>query len=177
MTADCLYVWRAGADIMMALDDVVPATATDPARFEEATYRTTRWIDRCIAAHARCGASHLALLCVVWSVCAWTAWRGRRSPHWRARRRALLFDAWGAPDASVNRCRRKHCGTRTQQQWSFKAHHSRVRRRGACLDLPFLAPASRRPTEQSLFGIVQGGLDPRLRRISAAQLVERDLPG
>ena len=25
----------------------------DEARFEEATHRTTRWIDRCIAAHSR----------------------------------------------------------------------------------------------------------------------------
>lgn len=25
--------------------------ATDPARFEEATYRTTRWLDRCIKAN------------------------------------------------------------------------------------------------------------------------------
>lgn len=37
----------------MALDDVVPTTAADPARFVEATHRTTRWIDRCISAHAR----------------------------------------------------------------------------------------------------------------------------
>lgn len=37
----------------MALDDVVPSTAADDARFEEATHRTTRWIDRCIAAHGR----------------------------------------------------------------------------------------------------------------------------
>lgn len=37
----------------MALDDVVPSTAADDARFEEATHRTTRWIDRCIAAHSR----------------------------------------------------------------------------------------------------------------------------
>lgn len=44
---------RLGADIIMALDDVVPSTAADPARFEEATHRTTRWIDRCIAAHSR----------------------------------------------------------------------------------------------------------------------------
>lgn len=44
---------RLGADIIMALDDVVPSTAADAARFEEATHRTTRWIDRCIAAHAR----------------------------------------------------------------------------------------------------------------------------
>lgn len=42
-----------GADILMALDDVVPSTAVSPARFEEATYRTTRWLDRCIAAHSR----------------------------------------------------------------------------------------------------------------------------
>ncbi|KAG2483993.1 hypothetical protein HYH03_017160 [Edaphochlamys debaryana] len=75
-----------GADIIMALDDVVPTTAANPARFEEATHRTTRWIDRCIAAHSR-------------------------------------------------------------------------------------------PTEQNLFGIVQGGLDPRLREISMEQLIERDLPG
>uniref|UniRef100_A0A383VT87 Queuine tRNA-ribosyltransferase catalytic subunit 1 n=1 Tax=Tetradesmus obliquus TaxID=3088 RepID=A0A383VT87_TETOB len=42
-----------GADIMMQLDDVVPATNTDLARFEEATHRTTRWLDRCIAANKR----------------------------------------------------------------------------------------------------------------------------
>ena len=77
---------RLGADIIMALDDVVPSTATDPDRFEEATHRTTRWIDRCIAAHAR-------------------------------------------------------------------------------------------PQEQSLFPIVQGGLDPRLRDISIRGLVERNAPG
>ena len=55
-------------------------------RFEEATHRTTRWIDRCIAAHSR-------------------------------------------------------------------------------------------PTEQNLFGIVQGGLDAELRCTSIQQLSERDLPG
>lgn len=42
-----------GSDIVMALDDVVPATANDPKRFEEACYRTIRWIDRCISAHKR----------------------------------------------------------------------------------------------------------------------------
>ena len=42
-----------GADILMALDDVVSSVADSPARFAEATERTTRWIDRCIAAHAR----------------------------------------------------------------------------------------------------------------------------
>ncbi|GAB4820678.1 hypothetical protein N2152v2_007724 [Parachlorella kessleri] len=64
---------RLGADIMMALDDVVPSTAENPARrvvgvggaaaplkplprrqlAGEATHRTTRWLDRCIAAHSR----------------------------------------------------------------------------------------------------------------------------
>lgn len=77
---------RLGADIIMALDDVVPSTAADAARFEEATHRTTRWIDRCIAAHSR-------------------------------------------------------------------------------------------PTEQSLFAIVQGGLDPRLRQISMEGLIARNTPG
>ena len=37
-----------GADIIMALDDVVKTTITGP-RIEEAMYRTLRWIDRCIA--------------------------------------------------------------------------------------------------------------------------------
>ena len=42
-----------GADILMALDDVVSSVHVGPERFEEATHRTLRWIDRCIAAHAR----------------------------------------------------------------------------------------------------------------------------
>jgi queuine tRNA-ribosyltransferase len=42
-----------GADIMMALDDVVSSKSVDAARFAEACHRTLRWIDRCIAAHAR----------------------------------------------------------------------------------------------------------------------------
>lgn len=37
----------------MQLDDVVPSTAESAERFEEATHRTTRWLDRCIAAHSR----------------------------------------------------------------------------------------------------------------------------
>ncbi|KAK9811227.1 hypothetical protein WJX72_000278 [[Myrmecia] bisecta] len=77
---------RLGADIIMQLDDVVSSIDTSMARFEEATHRTTRWVDRCIRAHAR-------------------------------------------------------------------------------------------PTEQNLFGIVQGGLDRNLRNISLRGLVERDLPG
>ncbi|CAL9773441.1 unnamed protein product [Musa acuminata subsp. burmannicoides] len=39
---------KIGADIIMALDDVVKTTITGP-RIEEAMYRTLRWIDRCIA--------------------------------------------------------------------------------------------------------------------------------
>ncbi|QCD93173.1 queuine tRNA-ribosyltransferase [Vigna unguiculata] len=76
---------RIGADIIMALDDVVKTTITGP-RVEEAMYRTLRWIDRCIAAH-------------------------------------------------------------------------------------------KRPHDQNLFGIVQGGLDPILRDICAKGLVDRNLPG
>ncbi|KAF8411413.1 hypothetical protein HHK36_003962 [Tetracentron sinense] len=76
---------RIGADIIMALDDVVKTTITGP-RIEEAMYRTLRWIDRCIAAH-------------------------------------------------------------------------------------------KRPNEQNLFGIVQGGLDPVLRNICVRGLVDRNLPG
>lgn len=40
-----------GADIIMQLDDVVPTTSKDQERMEEATYRTTRWLDRCLSAH------------------------------------------------------------------------------------------------------------------------------
>ncbi|PPS00029.1 hypothetical protein GOBAR_AA20639 [Gossypium barbadense] len=39
---------KIGADIIMALDDVVKTTITGP-RIEEAMHRTLRWIDRCIA--------------------------------------------------------------------------------------------------------------------------------
>lgn len=42
-----------GADIIMQLDDVVPTTSKDKERMEEATYRTTRWLDRCLSAHKR----------------------------------------------------------------------------------------------------------------------------
>ncbi|XP_078163286.1 uncharacterized protein LOC144558336 isoform X4 [Carex rostrata] len=38
---------KIGADIIMALDDVVRTTITGP-RIEEAMYRTLRWMDRCI---------------------------------------------------------------------------------------------------------------------------------
>lgn len=74
-----------GADIMMALDDVVSSTVSGP-RVEEAMHRTLRWLDRCIAAH-------------------------------------------------------------------------------------------KRPLEQNLFGIVQGGLDADLRRRCIAAMITRDLPG
>jgi queuine tRNA-ribosyltransferase len=37
----------------MALDDVVGADTADGARFAQATARTMRWIDRCVAAHGR----------------------------------------------------------------------------------------------------------------------------
>jgi tRNA-guanine transglycosylase len=74
-----------GADIMMALDDVI-ATTTTGARIEEAMQRTLRWIDRCINAHQR-------------------------------------------------------------------------------------------PREQNLFGIVQGALEPDLRRTCVDGLIKRDLPG
>lgn len=41
-----------GADIIMALDDVVRTTTVGP-RMEEANERTIRWLDRDIAAHAK----------------------------------------------------------------------------------------------------------------------------
>lgn len=41
-----------GADIMMALDDVVHVLITGP-RVEDACRRTIRWLDRCVEAHNR----------------------------------------------------------------------------------------------------------------------------
>ena len=41
-----------GADIMMALDDVVQTTTEGP-RMKEACERTIRWIDRNLSAHSR----------------------------------------------------------------------------------------------------------------------------
>ena len=70
---------RLGADIIMALDDVVPSTAADDARFEEATHRTTRWIDRCIAAHGRPAEQNLFAIAQVrceWGLQAWWPWAG-----------------------------------------------------------------------------------------------------
>jgi queuine tRNA-ribosyltransferase len=48
-----------GADIMMALDDVVSSTTPSRERVEEAMHRTLRWIDRCISAHSRPTAQNL----------------------------------------------------------------------------------------------------------------------
>lgn len=42
-----------GADIIMQLDDVVSSVNTNVERFEVATDRSVRWLDRCINAHAR----------------------------------------------------------------------------------------------------------------------------
>lgn len=38
---------------MMQLDDVIATTSPDLKRIEEATYRSIRWLDRCIAAHKK----------------------------------------------------------------------------------------------------------------------------
>jgi tRNA-guanine family transglycosylase len=67
-----------GADIMMQLDDVVPATNVDAARFEEATYRTTRWLDRCIKAHSRPTEQSLFPIVQVWP--GGPGLQGARSP-------------------------------------------------------------------------------------------------
>lgn len=42
-----------GADIIMQLDDVISSVSTSQERFIEATERSVRWLDRCIAAHSR----------------------------------------------------------------------------------------------------------------------------
>ncbi|KAJ5143003.1 tRNA-ribosyltransferase [Penicillium bovifimosum] len=40
-----------GSDIIMQLDDVIATTSPDHARIKEATDRSIRWLDRCIAEH------------------------------------------------------------------------------------------------------------------------------
>ena len=40
-----------GANIIMALDDVVSSIHDDPDRFTQATHRTLRWYDRCYSHH------------------------------------------------------------------------------------------------------------------------------
>jgi queuine tRNA-ribosyltransferase catalytic subunit len=42
-----------GANIIMALDDVVSSVAEDDERFRVATHRTLRWYDRCYQAHTK----------------------------------------------------------------------------------------------------------------------------
>jgi queuine tRNA-ribosyltransferase catalytic subunit len=42
-----------GADIMMALDDVVATTIDDYQRLKDSSERTIRWLDRCIASHKK----------------------------------------------------------------------------------------------------------------------------
>ena len=42
-----------GANIIMALDDVISSVTADDERFTTATHRTLRWYDRCYQAHAK----------------------------------------------------------------------------------------------------------------------------
>lgn len=42
-----------GSDIIMQLDDVLVTTSPDDARMREAMLRSVRWLDRCMAEHAR----------------------------------------------------------------------------------------------------------------------------
>lgn len=48
-----------GADVMMALDDVVDAVEPSKERVEEAVYRTARWLDRCLSVHKDRDRQHL----------------------------------------------------------------------------------------------------------------------
>lgn len=42
-----------GSDIIMQLDDVIQTTSPDLTRMTEAMHRSVRWLDRCIASHAK----------------------------------------------------------------------------------------------------------------------------
>lgn len=116
------------------LDDVVPAVNVDAARFEEATYRTTRWLDRCIKAHSR----------------------PTEQVRWGRRLRTGAGPGGAAAAAAGTTI--AGCSKRTQRtaQHTTKQHSHPL---------------------QSLFPIVQGGFDVRLREVSMQQLTERGCPG
>eukprot|EP01054_Gregarina_sp_Poly1_P011026 Gregarina_sp_Poly_1__11025@NODE_87_length_15225_cov_52_775630_g75_i0_p5_GENE_NODE_87_length_15225_cov_52_775630_g75_i0NODE_87_length_15225_cov_52_775630_g75_i0_p5_ORF_typecomplete_len447_score53_89TGT/PF01702_18/1_6e120_NODE_87_length_15225_cov_52_775630_g75_i081989538 len=61
-----------GADIIMALDDVVSAVEPSETRLAESVDRTTRWLDRCITAHAKPESQNL-----------WPIIQGGLHPHLR----------------------------------------------------------------------------------------------
>ena len=48
-----------GSDIIMALDDVVSSVTDNHTRFQIATYRTLRWLDRCFSAHTKPSSQNL----------------------------------------------------------------------------------------------------------------------
>ncbi|KAI0999333.1 Queuine tRNA-ribosyltransferase catalytic subunit [Podosphaera aphanis] len=52
-----------GSDIIMQLDDVIATTSPDTERMREAMYRSIRWLDRCIDAHANPSSQNL--FCII----------------------------------------------------------------------------------------------------------------
>lgn len=52
-----------GSDIIMQLDDVLVTTSQDTDRMRVAMHRSIRWLDRCIAAHAK--PSTQSLFCII----------------------------------------------------------------------------------------------------------------
>src|SRR3954468_5304557 len=52
-----------GSDIMMQLDDVLVTTSPDAARMRQAMERSVRWLDRCVAAHAKPATQNL--FCII----------------------------------------------------------------------------------------------------------------
>lgn len=53
----CMCMWCTRSLLPAPLH--LPPPYPDPARFEEATYRTTRWLDRCMAANRNPGKQNL----------------------------------------------------------------------------------------------------------------------
>ncbi|KAG8369202.1 hypothetical protein BUALT_Bualt15G0126600 [Buddleja alternifolia] len=150
---------RIGADIIMALDDVVRTTITGP-RIEEAMYRTLRWIDRCIAAAAAVS-SRRCWCTVVWVATSICMGGGGDLQRDVAGFRGGGSMGWMKSVAEV--------AAEAERRWcNSLAIHMTIS--------PSMS-AHKRPHDQNLFGIVQGGLDPVLRDICVKGLVERNLPG
>jgi queuine/archaeosine tRNA-ribosyltransferase len=142
-----------GADVIMALDDVVSSVHDDGTRFAEATARTTRWIDRCIAAHGKPQSQNLFAIV-------------------QARRAALLL----CTDLFAHPRRRASTPPHAVAAW-----HGVQRCQPHAVHLPATTLSLRAHALSALVVIksppAQGGLNNELRDRSVRELVERDLPG
>jgi queuine tRNA-ribosyltransferase len=90
---------------------------------------------------------------------------------------AMAFDECTEYPADFSRARASLDRTMRWAQRSLEHHEKHKHEVPWNTDSPGAQPLERRLDGQSLFGIVQGGMFPDLRRESAERLVEMDFPG